>query len=138
MHLAIRIIWQILLGILLFLLALPPVKSLYFSSGIRWLYILLFSFLASYFITPFCRLTASRLNILDRPNWRKIHQQSTPLLGGLSIYLAFFLSILSNNIFLPGMKILMFGGSMIMVMGLWDDIRPLSAFVKFIIQLDFT
>ena len=36
------------------------------------------------------------------------------------------------------MMILLLGGSMIMVMGLWDDIRPLPALVKFILQIVIT
>ncbi|MFC1866738.1 glycosyltransferase family 4 protein, partial [Thermodesulfobacteriota bacterium] len=111
------------------------VKFFYFNSGIRWLYILVFSFMAAYFITPFCRMAALRFNILDKPDWRKIHQQATPLLGGLGVYLAFALSLLFNNIFLPGMNILLIGGSLIFIIGLWDDIRPLPALLKFILQI---
>jgi len=133
--LTIRIIWQTIAGILILLLALPPVKYFYFNSGVRWLYILIFSFIASYFITPFCRMAALRLNVLDRPDWRKIHVNPTPLLGGLGVYLAFLSSLLFNNIFLPGMKTLLLGSSLILIMGLWDDIRPLPAPVKFTIQI---
>ena len=132
---AIKILWQIFIGILLLLLALPPVKSYYFHSGIRWLYIFLFSFIMAYFFTPFCRKIALKFNILDRPNWRKIHQNPTPLLGGVSIYLAFTISLLFNNIFLPGMTILLIGSSLILVIGLIDDIPPLPALFKFIMQI---
>ena len=131
----IRIIWQAITGILILLLALPPVKYFYFNSGVRWLYILIFSFIASYFIMPFCRMAALRLNVLDRPDWRKMHVDPTPLLGGLGVYLAFLSSLLFNNIFLPGMKTLLLGSSLILIMGLWDDIRPLPAPVKFTIQI---
>jgi len=133
--LTIRIIWQAITGILILLLALPPVKYFYFNSGVRWLYILIFSFIASYFIMPFCRMAALRLNVLDRPDWRKMHVDPTPLLGGLGVYLAFLSSLLFNNIFLPGMKILLLGSSLILIMGLWDDIRPLPALLKFTIQI---
>jgi UDP-GlcNAc:undecaprenyl-phosphate GlcNAc-1-phosphate transferase len=75
------------------------------------------------------------MNILDKPDWRKIHYQPTPLLGGLAVYLAFCTSLLLNGVFLPGMKVLLLGASMIFVMGLWDDIRPLPAFLKFILQI---
>jgi UDP-GlcNAc:undecaprenyl-phosphate GlcNAc-1-phosphate transferase len=130
-----KILWQMFIGILLLLLALPPVKSFYFHSGIRWLYIFLFSFIMAYFFTPFCRKVALKFNIMDRPNWRKIHQKATPLLGGVSVYLAFTISLLFNNIFLPGMTILLIGSSLILVIGLIDDIRPLPALFKFIMQI---
>jgi UDP-GlcNAc:undecaprenyl-phosphate GlcNAc-1-phosphate transferase len=130
-----RIIWHSFVGIILFLLALPQIRLFYFNSGVRWLFILVFSFIAAYFITPFCEKIALRFNILDKPDWRKIHDNATPLLGGIAVYLAFFLSLIFNNIFLPGMKILLLGSSLILVMGLLDDIRPLPATLKFIIQV---
>jgi UDP-GlcNAc:undecaprenyl-phosphate/decaprenyl-phosphate GlcNAc-1-phosphate transferase len=130
-----KILWQASIGLILFLLALPEIRLFYFNTGIRWLYILILSFFAAYFITPFCRFIARRFNILDKPDGRKIHDKPTPLLGGLAIYLAFLLSLMLNNIFLPGMKILLIGGSLIFLMGLWDDIRPLPALFKFIIQV---
>jgi UDP-GlcNAc:undecaprenyl-phosphate GlcNAc-1-phosphate transferase len=35
---------------------------------------------------PLFRRLALRFNILDVPNHRKIHKESTPLLGGLAVY----------------------------------------------------
>jgi UDP-GlcNAc:undecaprenyl-phosphate GlcNAc-1-phosphate transferase len=78
---------------------------------------------------------AQKFNILDKPDWRKIHSTQTPLLGGISVYLAFIFALLLNNIFLPGMDVLMFGGTLILLMGLWDDIRPMKASFKLILQI---
>lgn len=130
-----KVLWQALIGIFLVFLACPAVKSFYTSAGLRWLYIFMFSFLAAYFLTPFCRILSLRLNILDKPDWRKIHDRPTPLLGGVAIYLAFTVSLLLNGVFLPGMKIVLLGSTLIFAMGLWDDIRPLPALLKFIIQI---
>jgi len=136
--LALRIIWQTLIGLFLVFLATPPVKGAYFSAGLRWQYILVFAIAAAYFVTPFCRMLALRLNILDKPNWRKIHDRPTPLLGGLAVYLAFSAAILINDVYYPGMKILLFGASLIFVMGLVDDMRPLPAFLKLVLQILIT
>jgi UDP-GlcNAc:undecaprenyl-phosphate GlcNAc-1-phosphate transferase len=134
--LAIKVIRHTIAAILLLLLALSTVKQyFFFNPGFRWLYILIFSFAASYFLIPFCRMAAIRLDILDRPDWRKTHHDPTPLLGGLGVYLAFLLSLLFNNVFYPGMKILLLGASLILILGLWDDIRPVQALLKFIIQV---
>lgn len=132
---AVNIIKQLFIGLFLLLWAFPFVKSYYFSSGLRWQYIFIFSLVTAYFVTPFCRLVALRLRVLDRPDWRKVHDLPTPLLGGVGIYVAFTLSLLLNGVFLPGMKILLLGSTLIFVMGLWDDIRPLPALLKFIIQI---
>ena len=40
-----------------------------------------------------------------------------------------------NDVFLPDMKILLFGATLIFLMGLWDDFRPLSASLKFVFQI---
>jgi len=60
---------------------------------------------------------------------------ATPLLGGVGVYLSFSISLLLNNVFLPGMKILLLGATLIFLMGLLDDIRPLPALAKFIMQI---
>lgn len=133
-----RVIWQTLIGLFLLFLATPRVKTFYFNAGLRWQYILVFSIVAAYFITPFCRLVALKLNIMDSPDWRKIHDRPTPLLGGLAVYLAFSAAILLNDVYYPGMKVLLFGASLIFVMGLIDDIRPLPAVVKLVLQILIT
>ena len=130
-----KIIWQTLIGLFLVFFATPAVKGFYFGAGLRWQYILVFSAVAAYFAAPFCRMLALRLDILDKPNWRKIHDRPTPLLGGLAVYLAFSAAILINDVYYPGMKVLLFGASLIFVMGLVDDMRPLPALLKFILQL---
>jgi len=136
--LAVNIIWQIVIGLFLLFLSFPLVKSFYFASGLRWQFILIFSFIVSVFIAPFCRVLALKLNILDKPDWRKIHDQPTPLLGGLGVYLAFSIALLLNGVFYPGMKVLLLGATLIFMMGLWDDIRPLPALLKLIFQLLIT
>jgi len=133
--LAFKIISRILTGIILLLLAFHPIKMFYFNMGLRWLYILTLSFLAAYFFSPFCRRIAVSFNILDKPDWRKIHDKATPLLGGVGVYLSFSISLIFNNVFLPGMKILLLGATLIFLMGLLDDIRPLPALAKFIMQI---
>lgn len=135
---ALKIIWKTLIGMFLLFLATPTAKLFYFNAGLRWQYILVFAIVAAYFITPFCRLIALKLNILDKPDWRKIHDRPTPLLGGLAVYLAFSAAILLNDVYYPGMKVLLFGASLIFVMGLIDDIKPLPAMLKFVFQILIT
>jgi UDP-GlcNAc:undecaprenyl-phosphate GlcNAc-1-phosphate transferase len=130
-----EILRHLLLGGALIFLALPPVRSSFFNVGSRWHYVLVFSFLSAFFITPFCRLLALKLGILDKPDWRKVHGQPTPLMGGIAVYLAFSASLIFNGIFLPGMEALLAGATLIFTLGLLDDIRPLPALLKFILQI---
>ena len=130
-----NILWKTFLALCLAALFLPPVRSFFFNAGLRWQYILLFSFLAASFLTPLCRALALKFSILDRPDWRKIHDQPTPLLGGVAVFVAFSLALFLNNVFLPGMKSLLLGATMIFVMGLLDDVKPIPALLKFILQV---
>jgi UDP-GlcNAc:undecaprenyl-phosphate GlcNAc-1-phosphate transferase len=130
-----KIAWQTFLGLFLIFLIQPRVRVLYFEVGLRWQYILILSFVSAYFMAPLFRFLALKWNILDHPNSRKLHDQPTPLLGGAAVYVAFTASILLNGIFLPGMKVLLLGGSFIFFMGLIDDIFPLPALLKFILQV---
>jgi UDP-GlcNAc:undecaprenyl-phosphate GlcNAc-1-phosphate transferase len=133
--LILNILWQTFLALCLAALFLPAVRSFFFSAGLRWQFILLFSFLAACLLTPLCRVLALKFNVLDRPDWRKIHDQPTPLLGGVAVFVAFSLALSLNNVFLPGMKSLLLGATMIFVMGLFDDVKPLPALLKFILQV---
>ena len=129
-----KIIRPVITGIVLVFLTLPMIKRYYFNLGLRWQYILLFSLISAHFITPFCRIIALKLNILDKPNWRKLHKKPTPLMGGLAIYIAFSASLIINNVFLPDMKIILSGATLIFFIGLIDDFHPLSALIKIILQ----
>ncbi len=133
--LTLRILWQTLLGLSLAALFLPSARAFFFNSGLRWQYIFLFSFLSASFLTPLCRALALYLKVLDRPDWRKIHDQPTPLLGGVAVFVAFSSALFLNNVFLPGMKSLLLGATLIFVMGLMDDVKPIPALLKFVLQV---
>jgi UDP-GlcNAc:undecaprenyl-phosphate GlcNAc-1-phosphate transferase len=133
--LILKILLHTLLVLSLAALLHPAARSLFFNAGLRWHYIFLFSCLAACFLTPLCRALALHLKVLDRPNWRKIHDQPTPLLGGLAVFIAFSLALFLNNVFLPGMRSLLLGATLIFFIGLIDDIRPLPALLKFALQV---
>lgn len=99
------------------------------------LLIFLFSFLIAYFSTPLFRKLALKFKILDKPGRRKIHKESIPLLGGLAVYLSMILGLVldfANLRFLLGILI---GATLILIMGVIDDIRGLSAQFRLIGQV---
>ncbi|MDP8268808.1 MAG: MraY family glycosyltransferase [Candidatus Tenebribacter davisii] len=49
------------------------------------------SFLSVYSITPYIIKLANKINFLDNPNARKVHKKATPLLGGLAVFIGFFI-----------------------------------------------
>jgi len=124
-----------LIGALLILLLVPTIRSQFLETGFRWLYVFLFSFSVSYTLTPFVRSIAIKRNVLDRPSERKVHLVPTPLLGGLAVYLGILGSIGANAIMSEGMVAILLAGTLMMVLGLIDDVKGLSAGVRLCVQL---
>jgi len=111
-------------------LFLWPVKSWFVQVGLRWQYIVLFSFLLSFLLVRPTRAVARRQGIMDMPDGRKLHGEPTPLLGGVAVYLAFVVSLLANSILTPAVWGLLIGGTVVIVISLIDDVRPLRALLK--------
>ncbi len=91
----------------------------------------------SYFFTPIVIKIAHHVNAIDVPkDDRRVHKEPIPLIGGLGIYAAVMLCIMIF-VKLPNDKILsiMVASLMIVFVGFVDDINPLSAKYKFIVQI---
>src|SRR5215813_1760296 len=82
---------------------------------------------------------------VDQPGGRKIHAVPTPRLGGVSVVVSAGLTILSvwgleqatGGIVQGGLgawKPVFLGGAIIFLLGVWDDVRPIPAGVKFVLQ----
>lgn len=100
-------------------------------------YVMFFTALGlSFLITPFVIRLAVKLGALDVPkDNRRVHKDPTPLIGGLAIYIAFTAAVI---IFMPLTREvigLIAGGTFITVSGLVDDIRPMKARTKLILQI---
>lgn len=129
-----RILW--LLAVAVFLFLLLPFTRLYFFANIgRWLYIFLFSLTLAATLTPVMRTIALKLNIVDAPGGRKIHEKSTPLLGGAAIIIAFLSAIISNMILDSESVILLTGALIVALVSLVDDWKGLSARFKLFVQI---
>lgn len=97
----------------------------------KYLLPVIFSFLIAYLTTPLAKKLALSLGAIDMPGEeRRVHFRPIPRMGGLAIYLAFILSVL---VFMPmdGKMIgLILGSSLIVLLGIIDDTRGLSATAK--------
>jgi UDP-GlcNAc:undecaprenyl-phosphate GlcNAc-1-phosphate transferase len=125
-----------LLAIVIFsFLLLPFTRNWFFDNIGRWLYIFLFSLTLTAILTPVMRTIALKLNIVDAPEGRKIHEKSTPLLGGAAIIIAFLLALISNMILDRESVILLTGAVIVALMSLVDDWKGLSARFKLFVQI---
>ena len=50
-------------------------------------------------VTPAVILLAKRTGAMDKPDKRKVHKVPIPRIGGLGIYIAFIISVLTTVIF---------------------------------------
>jgi len=123
-------------------LLLPPVQTQFYTAGVRWLYVLLVSYVVAVALTPLIRHMAVRIGAVDHPSSRKIHESSTPLLGGVAVYFAFLVAVLANTAGLAaplvlneGMLGVLAGGTLLLLVGIWDDVREVPALTKLVVQI---
>ena len=104
------------------------------SKGQNPLVLFICVFLIVFLIAPLFRKLAIRFNILDIPNHRKVHKESTPLLGGLAVYVGVIFGLLLNLADLRLFSGLLIGSTIILIIGLIDDMKGLSAKFRLIAQ----
>lgn len=97
--------------------------------------LLVFSMLLVILFTPVARKIALKLKILDHPDERKVHTVPIPLLGGASIAASFCFVILINFRFSLEMKGVVVGGVLLLLTGFVDDIKPIPAHLKLLVQI---
>ena len=104
-------------------------------NGHNIIIIVLVTFLASTILTPFIIKAAHHAGALDMPNARKVHTKPIPRMGGLAIFGAFLLGYMLFARMSNQMLSILIGGFIIVLTGLFDDIKPVPAKIKFILQI---
>lgn len=112
-------------------------------SGYMLTVLFLATALAGLGTTWFSILLSHRLGILDRPDPRKAHREPVAYLGGLGILLAFLVGVFLLVLALPALgimqsatiQIVLGGAVLIFLVGFWDDVRPVPAIGKLLLQI---
>src|SRR2546428_8349097 len=120
--------------IVLALLA-PLTRHWFLDAGFSWSYIVVVAFTVSLFLVPLVRRYAIWREVLDQPAARKVHMVATPLLGGAGVYLAFAITVLANFHFSMTLKGVALGASVVVALGILDDVADLPAWVKLLGQI---
>ncbi|SFL62740.1 glycosyltransferase family 4 protein [Pelosinus propionicus] len=89
----------------------------------------------AYFATPRVKDFAIKVGALDAPDDRKVHTKPIPRMGGLAIYGAFVLAVLASMYVSREVMGLLVGGTVILIVGIIDDLKPLPARVKLLGQI---
>ena len=98
------------------------------------------------FVTPFVRKLATHVGMVDELGERRMHEVPKPRIGGIAVYLAFALALfVAAGIAITKGKFgvvemhallgLLFGGTLIVCVGLWDDIMGMRPRFKFAAQI---
>ena len=116
--------------ILPILLLLPPVQRWAVGARLLWPYLGLLAFSLAFLFVPLIRAAALRLRVLDQPDARKVHAVPTPLLGGAAVWAAFALTVLYNFNFSRDLKGVAVGATIVVIVGILDDVFDLPAVVK--------
>ena len=97
---------------------------------------------AALLLTPPVMVLAAKTGALDQPDARKVHKKPIPRIGGIGIYAAFMLSMLIVMIFADlsgelfrGVVGLMISGTLIMLLGVYDDYKNMPAKLKLLGQI---
>ena len=92
--------------------------------------------LVSFGSTPLVKKMAYKVGAIDVPkDNRRMHKVPIPRLGGLAIFLGFFLSVLLFAEIDRSTRGILIGAIMIVVLGVMDDIMTLKALPKFFVQI---
>lgn len=102
----------------------------------------------SVFVTPFVRQLAQHVGMLDAAGERRMHDDPKPRIGGIAVYLGFAFALFSivgfalhsTPIFHDADQIhsflgLLFGGTLILGIGIWDDVMGMRPRSKFVAQI---
>jgi UDP-GlcNAc:undecaprenyl-phosphate GlcNAc-1-phosphate transferase len=102
--------------------------------------ILVFSFILSFLLTlygtPLAQKVAYRYQILDLPDGKlKKQAQPVPYMGGVIVYFAFISPISLVFEFNQQMLGILFASSILLLVGLFDDLKALTPGIKFLFQI---
>lgn len=96
------------------------------------------SFLLTLILIPIIKKIAVKVQLVDQPNYRKVHSTPVPLIGGISITISVFLLVLiSGNrlAFLMEYLPIITSGLVLLIVGVIDDMIEVGAKYKLAVQL---
>ncbi|MBQ3085084.1 MAG: undecaprenyl/decaprenyl-phosphate alpha-N-acetylglucosaminyl 1-phosphate transferase [Clostridia bacterium] len=94
--------------------------------------------LVSFLCTPFAKRVAKKIGAIDVPkDNRRMHKKPIPRLGGLAIFLGFFVSAMVFTFDFINLEVygILMGAVVIVALGMADDVLALHPIKKFFVQL---
>ncbi|MBE7035008.1 MAG: undecaprenyl/decaprenyl-phosphate alpha-N-acetylglucosaminyl 1-phosphate transferase [Ruminococcaceae bacterium] len=113
------------------------------NSSIFIIFAFIVALIIAYAATPLAQRLAFKIGAVDVPkDGRRMHKEPKARLGGLAIFYGFLISVLCfGDFFLPGGGLnvnlagILAGSIIVVVLGMFDDMKPRPAILKFLIQI---
>ncbi|MEB3197929.1 MAG: MraY family glycosyltransferase [Candidatus Sericytochromatia bacterium] len=113
------------------------------EQALPFLVTLLVAWLATDLLIPWVTRAAYALGRVDEPDARKVHTVPIPRLGGVAIFLGFVVAVVAIELLVPGPLFprtgpflgLFVGAALIFLLGIVDDLLPLPARWKLLVQI---
>lgn len=97
--------------------------------------VLLLAAVMTAFFLYLLRKYAFKLDLVDYPGGHRIHQMPTPLVGGMGIYCGLMASLFFFPFPLAEYRLMLAGSTLLVVVGVLDDLHDLSARSRFVAQI---
>ena len=94
------------------------------------LLLIAFTMIVSLIITPIIIAVSKKLDLVDRPNFRKVHTKPISVMGGTVILFSFLIGIWLGHPIEREVKPLILGAIIMYLVGLIDDIYDLKPYIK--------
>ncbi len=108
--------------------AVPSVAS-------HGVYLVGLAFAITFFAVPVVHRLALWRGVVDVPSARKVHAIPTPLLGGVAVFVGFAVTVLLNFNFSRPLKGVALGATIVVAVGVVDDVVEIPAWLKLLGQL---
>ena len=95
------------------------------------------AFLVTMLIYPHILNFARKHNIVDNPNARKLQRVPVPVMGGTTVFIGFMVAVIVTYCIDPNPRIIPVVGLLLVMylIGVWDDVKDVSAAFRFMIEL---
>ena len=104
-------------------------------NGYHIVWIILTTFIVSAILTPITKKIAFHIHAVNEPNYRRLNKVTMPVLGGMAIFASFLIGYMIFGRASTEMIAILIGAFLMFMMGLIDDIKPIPAKYKFLIEI---
>lgn len=105
----------------------------------NWLSVVLMlvAFVVTTAAYPFVLALARKYGIVDNPSARKLQRVPVPVMGGTAVFIGFLAAMMAGLFFLPRDRVIMLTAllTVMYAIGVWDDVRDVSAELRFLLEL---